>query len=78
MSKLGDVMHELEDVVSQMVEDHDLQKGEILALVQEYIDVHHPGAIEEYQDGTSPIYCYGSLELFAKLYKKQLKELLNV
>ena len=62
MSKLrpmGDIMLDLENIVCEMADSHDMQKGEILGLVSQYIDVHLPESIEEYEDGTSPIYYYG-------------------
>lgn len=70
MNKMGDVMFTVEDVVTQMAEEHDMQKGEMLSLFAQYIDNHFPGAIEEYEDGTHPIYFYGPKETFYKLYGK--------
>lgn len=63
-------MFDVEYMVKQMVEEHDMQKGEIMALVSQYIDVHYPGAIEEYQDDSNPIFFYGPKESFYKLYGK--------
>lgn len=56
---LGDITLDLEDVVSEMVEDHDLQHGEVLALVKAYLEIHFPEAKEEYEDGNAPYYYYG-------------------
>jgi hypothetical protein len=64
---MGDIMFDIESVVSEMVDDHDLQRGDILALVLNYIDVHYPTAIEEYEDGTNPVYIYGHKDTIAKL-----------
>ena len=50
MRKLGDILLDLEDVLTEMIEDHELQTGDVLSLVKSYIDVHHPQAIEEYED----------------------------
>lgn len=58
MRKLGDIIQDLEDLTEELVMDHDLQMGDILALVLNYIRVHYPGAIEEYEDGTNPVYLY--------------------
>ena len=77
MKTINELMFEIEQTVSDMIYKQDMQKGEVLALVEQYINVHHPEAIEEYsQDGTNPIYFYGPLETFVKLYKNKLKELL--
>lgn len=63
MMKMGDVMHEIERIVGvQMIEKHDLQKGEVLALISKYIDIHYPGAVEEYEDGSHPVEYYGPKE----------------
>jgi hypothetical protein len=62
LSKMGDVMHRVEAVVTEMIEDHDLQKGEVMALISRYIDVHFPCAIEEYEDGSNPVEYYGPRE----------------
>lgn len=61
MTDIERATFELEDVLIKL-SDLGLQKGEILALVNNYIDVHLPGCIEEYEDGTSPIYFYGAPE----------------
>lgn len=68
MRKLGDLIFDLEDLVTEMVEDHDLQRGDILALVKNYIDVHFPESVEVYEDdNSSPIYFYGPRETLVKL-----------
>lgn len=60
---LGDIVSDLEELVFEMVDDHDLQRGSILAVVKDYIDVHCPGAIEQYEeDNTSPLYFYAPIE----------------
>lgn len=60
MRKLGDILLDLEDVLTELIEDHDLQTGEVLGLTKSYIDIHHPHATEEYEDGSSPVYYYGA------------------
>lgn len=58
--KMGDIITDLEQLVFEMTDDHELQKGDILAIVNSYINVHCPGAIEVYEeDGSSPEYYYG-------------------
>jgi len=60
---LGDIVSDLESLVLEMVDDHDLQRGSMLAIVKDYIDVHCPGAIEQYEeDGSSPLYFYAPIE----------------
>lgn len=59
--KLGTILLELEILLLELV-DHDLQWGDILSLIYGYLMVHAPGAQEEYDDGTHPIYYYGPQE----------------
>jgi len=39
--------------------DHDLQWADVLNLVRGYLEVHMPGAQEEYLDNSSPVFYYG-------------------
>ena len=59
MRRMGDIMHDLEDVLLEMTEKHDLQYGEILNLVYGYLKVHCPESQEEYEDGEHPEFYYG-------------------
>ena len=59
---MGDLISDLESLVMEMVGEHDLQRGDILAIVKNYIDVHCPGSVEVYEDGSSPVYYYGPKE----------------
>lgn len=59
MRKLGDVISDLENLTEEMVEDHDLQWGDILAVVHNYLRVHRPDTQEECVDGGNPYYYYG-------------------
>lgn len=62
MRKLGDITLDLEEILEEMVDSHDLQKGEILALVNVWVDIHRPDAVETYEDGSSPVFRYGPKE----------------
>ena len=59
MRKLGDILLDLEDVLTELIEEHEAQKGDVLSLVSSYIDVHHPHAVEQYEDGSNPVFYYG-------------------
>lgn len=60
VERMGDIMHELEKVITKMIDQHDMQKGEVLSLVNGYIDVHFPSSKEVYSEtGDSPIFYYG-------------------
>lgn len=56
---LGKILLEIEPLILELAEDHDLQYGDLLGLLYTYMMVHLPGAKEEYEDGTSPVFYYG-------------------
>jgi hypothetical protein len=58
LRKAGTVTQAMEPLLLELV-DHGLQHGEILNLVRGYLEIHCPGAREEYLDGTSPEFYYG-------------------
>lgn len=55
---MGNILLEHENVLLKMV-DHGLQWGDILNLTRGYLEVHAPGAREEYTEGGHPIFYYG-------------------
>jgi len=57
---LGEVLLDMETIMTEMVEGHDLQHGDVYGLVKSYLDVHHPQAREVYvEDGSNPEFYYG-------------------
>ena len=59
-------MLDLEPYVQEMMDSHDLQWGDALGLLYHYLMIHYPGAREQYDDGSVPVYWYG--------HKKELKK----
>lgn len=59
---LGEVLLDLEPVIEEMVDGHDLQYGDILNLIHGYLVVHYPEAKEQYVSEDSPIFYYGPKE----------------
>ncbi len=59
MRKFGDVLLDLEVILDEMIDDHDIQLGDILNIVHGHIQIHRPDCIEEYEDDTNPIFFYG-------------------
>lgn len=58
--RIGDTLLELEPVLEQLVDTHDLQHGDVLALIDVWLTVHRPAAKEQYTDGSpSPTMSYG-------------------
>lgn len=56
---LGHTLLDLEKILLEMTVDHDLQWGDVLNLVRGYLEVHVPGAQEQYTTGGSPTFYYG-------------------
>lgn len=56
--KIGDILLDLEEIIDEM-DEAGLQLGDVLALVKSHIEIHNPSMVEEYTDGTRPIYYYG-------------------
>lgn len=52
-------MLEIEPYLERFVDEHDLQKGDILALISMWIDIHRPECKEVYLDNTQPKFNYG-------------------
>ena len=57
--KMGDILLDMEPLLEEMAIDQELQKGDILALISVYIDIHLPSCIEEYEEGGHPEFYYG-------------------
>lgn len=63
MRKLGDITSDLEVLLLEMVDDHEMQQGEILNLIRGYLEIHCPHAREVYaDDDSSPVFYYGPRE----------------
>lgn len=56
---IGQVTDDLENLLCEMAINHELQMGEVLALVKAYLEIHLPDCIETYEDNTNPVYYYG-------------------
>jgi len=56
---LGDITEDMEKLLWEMVDGHNLQKGEILSLISMWCNIHAPHSVEVYEDGSSPVEYYG-------------------
>lgn len=56
---VGDILLDLEIILDELYVDQGLQIGDVLALVYTNSVVHYPGSIEEYEDGSNPVFYYG-------------------
>jgi hypothetical protein len=50
----GQLLLQLETVLEKMIDQHDVQRYDILGSVDYWIRVHRPEAVEEYLDGSIP------------------------
>jgi hypothetical protein len=57
-----DILLDLEDIIDELCLDHGLQKGDVLSNVNTHVDVHLPDFVEEYLDGSHPVFYYGPRE----------------
>lgn len=57
---IGKLLLELEELLDEAIDVHELQTGDILSLIFSHLQVHRPDAFEEYTDGTGrPEMYYG-------------------
>lgn len=56
---LGQVTTDMEKLILEMTDTHDLQWGEVLNLIHGYLQVHCPESQEAYNEGGHPIFFYG-------------------
>lgn len=59
LRRVGDITLDLEPLLEELAVGHDLQHGEILALIHAHLMIHHPASREEYDAGGHPIFFYG-------------------
>ena len=59
---IGEALFDLEEVLDEMIDNHELQWGDILNIVHGHLSVHRPDAQEEYVEGGHPIFYYGPAE----------------
>lgn len=58
----GDILLELEELLDELVDTHDLQWGDIRSLVMQHLRTHRPDAQEYYVEGGHPVDYYGPVE----------------
>lgn len=67
----------LKKLAKELAHEHEMQMGDILSLVYNYLRVHFPDCIEVYEDGSSPIFEYKAWEYLYRerdLLKRILEE----
>lgn len=56
---IGKVTSDLEAILDEMTDAHDMQWHEVLSLVHGWLQTHAPHQQEEYLDGSNPTFYYG-------------------
>lgn len=69
---LGEILLEMEPLIQEAMDKHDLQWGDMMGLLHHYLMIHYPFSKEVYEDGSSPVYVYGHKD-FVKNYLKGMK-----
>jgi hypothetical protein len=63
MRKFGDILLDMEVLLDEMIDEHDVQLGDILNLIHGHIQIHRQDCIEIYEeDDSSPIFAYKAKE----------------
>lgn len=73
MRPVGDILLEMEPLLFELTETHQLQLGEMLCLFERWARIHYPGCVEQYQDDTEPVSFYGPEEELIKLAERLKK-----
>jgi hypothetical protein len=55
---MGDILLDMEPLIQEMMDDHDLQHGDFIGLMDHYLLIHYPNHKEQYADGTVPVLSY--------------------
>lgn len=66
LRKAGDVLLDMEPLLNELADKHELQLGDILALVKHQLEMHNPDCVEEFLDGSKPVFFYGHKDLKPK------------
>lgn len=56
----GQIYLELEELIDELIDSHDIQHGDFLAWALQHLRLHRPDAAEEFvSDNTHPVFFYG-------------------
>lgn len=55
---VGDLLLDLEVIYTKLYEQHGLQLGDTLGMLYTYTHIHHPESVEEFLDGSRPVFHY--------------------
>ena len=76
MRPVGDIYLDLEKLYDELVDDHDMQMGDLIYWLYGHLKIHRPDCREEYTtDDSNPVLYYGPRVSRKALKRKILKEL---
>jgi hypothetical protein len=76
--RLGDILLDMEPLIQEAMDDHDLQWGDMLGLIYTYLQVHYPDHKEVYiENGKSPVFFYGPEESIDEKRRARRKRVLR-
>lgn len=55
----GQILLEIEPLLQELLDDHEMQWGDVFGLLKAYLEIHYPGAQEKYVKGGHPVFYYG-------------------
>lgn len=58
---MGDITADMEPLICELVEQHRLQRHEVLYLIYAYMQAHLPESEEIYLDGSKAVLYYGPI-----------------
>lgn len=70
MRRLGDIISDLELLLDEFYLEHDMQLGDVDAIVHSFSEKHYPNHVEQYEDGTNPVRLYGHIDYVKNLARR--------
>lgn len=76
MRPAGQILLEMEELRNELLDDHDMQWGDLIYELYGWLEIHRPDAREQYLDGSHPKLFYGPEEslnevIRSKTYKSK-------
>lgn len=59
MKTTGEILLDIEPHLEALVDEQELQAGDVLALIHAWLTVHRPECFEQYTEGGKPEFYYG-------------------
>lgn len=70
----GDILLDMEPLLEELVDIHELQWYDILFLIYGWLMAHRPLAQEKYKDGHRPLFYYGHIDGLRTFLQKRKRK----